>query len=281
MIRLDRARTLAAFLALLSTWIAGTCSAASIDRLMDASGMRHALLQIPATIALSMDAPQPGVEMPQYVRVALKDAATQAFRAEQIIAAVRSRLARDLSEREIADVLAWLDTPLGKRISHLEMKASDPSAMSRIENYERELQRRPPPKSRRVLVQDLNVAIRATETGLALMEAIAFASALGLNAAQPRQAQIPAELLRRKIREALPELQAQAEATVAASLFYTYRPLPDRELAAYLGFLQSESGFAYSRSSAEAIREALTHATGLFMAAIPKALQRAQGSGRT
>lgn len=45
--------------------------------------------------------------------------------------------------------------------------------------------------------------------------------------------------------------------------------------------LQSESGFAYSHSSAEAIREALTQATSLFMAAIPKALQRAPGSGRT
>jgi hypothetical protein len=281
MLRFDRPRVLAGFIALMSTWIVGTCPAAPIDRLMDASGLRQALEQIPATVTLSIDAPQPGVEVPEDVRVALKDAATQAFRAEPIVESVRARLARDLSEREIADALAWLDAPLGKRITDLEMKASDPAAMSRIENYARELQRRAPPKARRILMQDLNVAMRATETGLVLMEAIAFAGALGLNAAHPRQARIPAELLQRKIKEALPELRAHAEANVTAGLFYTYRPLPDRELASYLSFLQSESGFAYSRSSAEAVREALTQATSLFMGAIPKALRRAQGSGRT
>jgi hypothetical protein len=275
------ARLLGALVLVLAAGFSAACAGASIDRVMEASGMRHALMQVAPTILQSLDTPQPGAEIPPYLRAALKEAAAQAFKSDRIIDGVRAQLTRELGEREIREVLSWLETPFGKRITELEMRAADPAALARIESYARELQRRAPAKSRRLLIQDLNVATRSTETGLALMEAIVYASALGVNAAQSKQTQVPAEHLQREIRKALPGMRAEAEAQVTATLFYTYRTLTDRELGAYLAFLQSESGFAYARAGSDAIRDALTQAISLYMTAIPPALQRAQASGRT
>jgi len=260
---------------------AAAAAVASIDRLLEASGTRHSLAQLPATIVSAMDAPQPGVDMPYDMRVALKDAATQAFQAEHMIGVVRSRMASDLSERQIADVMTWLVAPLGKRITDLEKESSDPSAMQGIENYARELQKRPPAPARVALAQELDAATGSTEIAAALMESIALATALGLNAAQPRQSQLPAEILQLDIKKAMPQFRQQAEGIVLVSVLYTYRSLSDTELTQYVRFMQTPSGAAYARSGAAATREALTQATGRFMLAIPKAMERSRGKGQT
>jgi len=277
------ARYVSAVVGMLLPMILGTATAtaASIDRLLEASGMRHSLSQLPTTMVAAMDAPQPGVDIPYDMRLALKDAATEAFQAEHMIGIVRSRMARDLSERQVGDVMAWLVAPLGKRITDLEKESSDPSAMQGIENYARALQKVPPAPARVALAQELNAATGSTEVAAALMESIALATALGLNAAQPRQSQVPTEILQRDIKKAMPQFRQQAESIVLVSILYTYRSLSDAELTQYVRFMQMPSGVAYARSGAAATREALTQATGRFMLAIPKAMERSRGKGQT
>jgi hypothetical protein len=277
------ARSLLAVIGILTPMMFGTALAAaavSIDRLLEASGTRHAIAQIPATIAASLDTPQPGVDLPHDVRLALKDAAAQAYQAEQLIKVVRDRMGRDLSEGQVGDVMTWVATALGKRIVELEKQSSDPSAMRSIEAYARDLQRSPPPAARVALARELNAASGSAEVAAALVESMTLATALGLNAAQPRQSQVPNELLEQDIKNALPQMRQQAEGIVLVSILYTYRSLSDAELSQYLRFMQTPSGAAYARSGAAAMREALAQATGRFMLAIPKAMARSRGKGQ-
>jgi len=268
-------------LCLLAALLSGGARAASVDQLMDASGIRHALNHVAASISASMDTPQPGMNLPEDIRRGLKDAAAEAFRPAPMIDTVRTKLGRDLNSQQIADTMRWLDAPLGRRITALENKAAEPAAMRGLEAYAKELQSRPPSQLRRRLVQDLNAATGSVEIVTSMIEATALAVALGMNAGQPKQAQIPPALLQEKLRAALPDMRAQAESILTLSALYTYRGLPDAELSDYLRFLQSSSGAAYSRATATAVQEAMTQAIGRFMVTIPKSLERTRGGTRT
>jgi hypothetical protein len=270
-----------ALVAWLCAMLPAVASAASIDRLMEASGIRHTLDQFPKSMLASIDAPMPGAEIPEQIRQGLREAALQGLRAEPIIESVRARLARELPADVIDACLKWLDAPLGKHITGLENAASEASAMPAMAAYAQELQTRPPLPSRLKLIEDLVAATGGVDTIASVMEASVLATALGVNAAQPRQSQAPADLLRRKIREALPDLRTQAQEAATVMSLYVYRSLDDRQLGAYLEFLRSPPGAAYSRSTAGAVNDAMTEAMGRFMLAIPRAIERSRGAGRT
>lgn len=280
MLEITRKIWLLCFLGLLVLGGAQAAHAATVDRLMDVSGMRHALAQLPGVVGASFDSPQ-AADMPPALRSAMRDAAGQAFRAQDLAAVVRDRLARDLSERQVADAVAFYETLLGRRIIEMEMKASEPAALPQFEAYARELQQRPAPEARRRLIEAYDAATGSTDAAVAIMESTALAVALAFNAVQPRQAQVSAQDLQRKLKEAGPQLQSQARAYVAASLLYTYRALGDRELGDYVRFLQTPSGAAHARASAQAFRHVITEAMARFAQSLPKAVERSRGAART
>lgn len=247
-----------------------------VDRLIDVSGIGHATRQILPGILSGIDEPQQGV--PASVRAALRDAAAQSFQPDPMIEKIRARLASALTARQLDDTLGWLDTPLGSRITALENEASEPAALDRMQAYARELRQRPASKRRTALVGELNAATGAGELTAAMTEAGVLASALGVNAAQPAQQRLPADVLRQQVKANLPRLRQQSDQMVTLSLLYAYRALSDQELEAYLKFLKSPSGVAYSKGAVAAFREAMLEAIGRFMLAIPKALDKHKGT---
>lgn len=126
-----------------------------------------------------------------------------------------------VTHKQIDDTLSWLDTPLGRRITELENAANDADAMPKIQAYAQTLQKRPASGSRLRLIQDLNRATGAQEMMNQITEAVMLATALGFNAAQPRQQQLPAHTLRKQIKSSLPEIQRETEQFVTAMLLYT------------------------------------------------------------
>lgn len=251
-------------------------SAGKVSRLIDLSGIGHVATQVLPGMLIGIDDPQPGV--PAGIRSALRDAATQAFQADTMIERIRIRLGSALTGGQLDDALSWLDTPLGRRITSLENAASEPAAMAEMRAYAQELQQRPAPKHRADLISELNAATGASELTASIMEASVLATAFGFNAAQSVQQQVPADLLRQRVKSSLPQLRERLDQTVTLSLFYAYRSLSDQELAVYLNFLKSSSGAAYSKGAVEAFREAMLEAIGRFMLAIPKAMVKHKGT---
>jgi hypothetical protein len=257
---------------------ASTDAAARVNRLMEASGINHAVNQVlPGILGGFDDAQQQQQPMPLQVRAAMRDAATQGFQTAPMLEKVRAKLG-ELNEKQFDDTLRWLDTPLGRRITELENSANEPAAMQKIEAYAQERQKQPAPRSRMRLIQDLNRVTGAQEMSNNIMEAIMLATALGMNAAQPREQQTSPEALRKEIKSSMPDIQKQTEQFVTSSMLYTYRPLTDKELEAYLQFSRSASGTAYNKSATAGMSDALLEAIGRFMTAIPKAMERTKGA---
>jgi hypothetical protein len=240
------------------------------NRLMEASGMAHSIRQIQPAMTGSFDQPQEG--LPDNVRLALREAAWLAFQPNPIIEQVRARLGATLTGPHLDKTLAWLESPVGRRITDLENAAAEPAAVSQIEDYAKELEKRAPSKRRTDLITQLMAATGSTEFSATMLETAFLATALGINAAQPAQQRSPVELVRQRITSLLPKLQKDNEQQLAVSMHYAYRTLPDRELESYLKFLKSASGAAYTRDSLKAVREAMNEAMGRYMQAIPRAL---------
>lgn len=225
----------------------------------------------------SVDAAQPQQPLPANIRAALRDAAMQGFQTAPMLEKVRAKLVM-LDEKQIGDTLAWLDTPLGRRITSLENAASEHVAAPKIQAYIEELKKRPAPGPRLRLIQELNRATGGAEMVSNITEAIVLATALGINAAQPRQQQVPAGTIRKQVKAGLPQIHRQNEHMVTSMMLYTYRPLADTEIENYIQFANSASGAAYHKSAVAGVGDALLEAIARFMTAIPKAMERTRGA---
>jgi len=258
---------------------ASSPDAGKVNRLIDAAGIGHSLRQVLPGMVSGFD--DPGQDIPANVRSALREAAGQAFRPDPMIERVRARLGVALTARQLDDTLAWLDSPLGRRITAMENEAAEPAVLAPMQSYARELERRPPGKRRAELIGELNLATGASEFNAVMMEAAVLATALGMNAAQPVQQQVPADVLRQTVKSSLPDLRKQTEQVVTLALHYTYRSLSDPELESYLKFLKSPSGAAYSKAAIAGFTDAMLEANGRFMQAIPKAIAKYKGLSGT
>jgi hypothetical protein len=275
------------FLALYA-WLAlfncGPLHAASADvtgkisQLMEASGINHGLRQVLPSILSGFDGDGSRQPIPVNIRAGLRDAAIQGFQMVPMQEKVRAKMSSALSEKQIDDVLVWLDAPLGRRITALENAANDPAAAPKMQAYAAEVQRNPARDSRIQLIRELNRASGAEDMMNTITEATALASTLGINAAQPVQRQIPAERIRKLIKDNMPRIHKQTAQFAMLAFLYTYRELSDQEVETYLKFAKSASGVAYHKSSATGFTDALLEAVARFMEAIPNAIKRSKGS---
>lgn len=248
-----------------------------VSRLMEASGINHSVTQMLPSVLGTFDAVQQQQSLPAYIHAALRDAAMQGFQTAVMLEKVRARLAT-LNEKQIDDTLAWLGTPLGRRITGLENAASDAAAMPKLMAFMEELQKRPAPAPRLRLIQELIRATGGVDMANNVTEATAMATALGINAAQPRQQQAPAETIRKQVKASIPQMQKQTEQMMTSTMLYTYRPLSDKEIETYINFANSASGAAYHKGAVAGVSDALLEAIARFMTAIPKSMERTKGA---
>ena len=127
-------------------------------------------------------------------------------------------------------------------------------------------------------IQELNRVTGGAEMVNNITEAIVLATALGINAAQPRQQQVPADTIRKQVKADLPQIHKQNEQLVTSMMLYTYRSLADKEIENYIQFANSASGTAYHKSAVAGVGEALLEAIARFMTVIPKAMERTRGA---
>jgi hypothetical protein len=250
--------------------------AAKIDRLIEGAGIAHSTRQILPNMVSGMSAQQEGV--PPALRAAMIEAAGQAFQPGPMIETIRSRLGAGLNGKELDDTLAWVDSPVGRRITSVENAASEPAAMSGMEAFLKELEQRPPPQSQLDLVVQLNVMTGAVEMTSSMIEGIALATALGINASLPVEQQAPFDVLRKQLAAAMPDTRLQAAQMVTVYALYAYRTLSEKELAAYVDFMKSPSGTAYAKAALAAFNAAMLDALTRFMHALPKALEKHKGA---
>ena len=251
-------------------------TAKKVARLLDAAGIAHTVRQVLPSMTMGFD--DPSQKIPTNVRVALREAAGQAFQPNPMIERVRTSMGKAMTARQLDDTLAWLDAPLGRRITALENESAEPGALPKVQAYARELEKKPLSPRRVELIREMDAATGASEVNMLMTEAGILAVALGMNAAQPVQQQMPLDTLRQRVKATMPQLRQQLNELVTLGMSYTYSSLSDQELESYLKFLKSPSGMAYSKAAVGGMTEAMMEANGRFMQLIPKSIAKHKGT---
>lgn len=162
-------------------------------------------------------------------------------------------LLNNSDENTLAYVLAWLETPLGRKITAEEVSAHDPGEAANMLHFVADMQSSPPPQSRIALVQQLEETAGLTEHAVNIAVSVMRGMMSSVNAACAPERQKNAEEINAMIAEIKPVLSSGLRQQILLSCFYTYRNLTDEEVEAYIQFLGTRSSKKFNNLVVQAI----------------------------
>lgn len=198
-------------------------------------------------------------KLPDNLIIELTNAAKEAFRPDVLQEDIVQGIAKKLKVDEMNGALAWLDSPLGERITRAEEASSGTMDEAALRKFGESLKDGKPPAARAKLISDVIAASFAEDSTVRSLEAISLGVALGMDSMQPSQNRLGLERLQAKLKEAMPadKLKAQMRLVLPVMYAYTYRDIGDADLAAYAAFLNGPVGKRYTLQVSEAFMEAL------------------------
>jgi len=220
---------------------------ATVDEILELSGTRP---QLPA-IARALGAeylPRPG-QLGDRDGARVTEIVARQFAPAPMYMAVRDDFRRRVERKQLDAMAAWFRSPLGRKVTALEIAASRPDAAPKIAAFAEALKAVPATASRLELVQRLDWVSGSSQETTDLALAIAGSVARAAAAAAPVDRRARAGLVERRVEEMRGQLAPTIADNVLVQMLYVYAPLTDAELKAYVDFLGSAAGRAYGRSA--------------------------------
>ncbi len=254
---------------------------ALVQELYVKSGLAKQLQQVPLLIQASLDQPLDdfGQKLPESLISTMKALVPWAFALENLKKPVLQELREKLITPDIKEVLKWLDSPLGKKITQMEEAAATLEAQTAIDQYAMRMKSSPPTAARLKVIAQLDAASKATESAVELAVNTQIAVSLAINATLPREQQMSPAEIKRQLAKDRPDLEAAAKMQTVAALFYTYRTLTESEIQKYIEFLRSPAGSKFTSVSTVAIDKAFYECNIKWGKAIGETLK--QGTSRS
>ncbi|MDY6903125.1 MAG: DUF2059 domain-containing protein [Thermodesulfobacteriota bacterium] len=162
-----------------------------------------------------------------------------------------------LTDAEIMHVLAWLESPLGRKITEMEEAAGNAGAIQEMQQYVKDLEKNPPPAKWLSLLQKLDRVVGATETSVTVNINTQFAITTAMISALKPGATPNFPVIRRLLEKQRPSIARVMRPQILSSFLYTYRDLTSEELQAYIDFATTEIGKKYHRVIIGGVEKAL------------------------
>ncbi len=219
-------------------------SSALVDAYMQKSGLDHVIGQIEGGMLRGIDRveAQPQPQTPKLTpeqRERLRNAVKVAYGADRLIASVRSQLVALLPSGDTEVMVKWLDSPLGKRVTALEIAGSTPEASQRAMETAPKVLADMTPSRKNDLERLINSSGAANvSTAIVLAQEIGIARGM-LQAAGTPVSDAP-------LKEAdMDRFRKHVAKTIAPELLansaVVYAPLSDDELRQYANALERAS----------------------------------------
>lgn len=180
-----------------------------------------------------------------------------AFEPEALRRGVSRDLARYLSRSDEDEVLVWLSSDLGKRLTTIEERAGEMDEIMKAEreapDYLRSL-----PEERVDRFKRLEAAIRAGEATSGMVQGMTSAIVYGFALMSPNS---DPEGAVAKLKKSLASQREQMSAVfvqrAVEAFAYVYREVPDGEIDSYIRFNSSAPGKRYNDAAMKAFENAL------------------------
>jgi hypothetical protein len=237
-----------------------------VQTLMLKSGLNKQIEQFPSLVHAGLDQrAQQSSQLPEPVVDLLHHAVDISFNAESLKLGVRESIKRDLDREDIRNVLEWLNSPPGEKITMLEEAASTPEAIAEMQTMAGQLSHDP---ARTATIKRLDNAIKATEFSMSLAQNLQAAVIIAMTSLVPSEVQPLVESVVKSVKKQVEKSSAQMkpiiEQQVLMSFLYTYRTLSDDELEKYIAFAETESARKYHSVISQGYNSVLTDASGKF-----------------
>ena len=212
----------------------------ALDHLLERSGLRVQLESLSAGVRVQFLRGRSRLSGQD--RLTIDQIVSERFAAEALYARISREFAPHLDAAKMAKALAWYDSPLGKRITGLELAAlvfdGGPRAAADLEND------RPSPR-RLALIERLDAGGGASETTVDVTMAIVRSLTRAFQPALPAVRRLNPGQLEEELVRARNRTREQIRAACLVSMLLAYRTLSDRELEQYVQFVESEAGLWY------------------------------------
>jgi hypothetical protein len=207
-------------------------------------------------------------------RVTIDRIVSERFAAETLYARIEREFERNFDGAKLAEALEWYGSPLGKRITGLELAALVVGAQAAdLENIG--------PSSRRLeLLQRLDVGGGASETTVDVTMVIVRNMVRAFQPVLPAVARLSRGQLEDKIAQARSRTLDQIRQACLLTMLFAYRELSDEELDRYVQFVESESGQWYMNLMNSALLTAVDRAAEATAAELETAVPQFVGDRR-
>lgn len=200
-------------------------------------------------------------QQPQALRERIKKLIGEAFAPSKLKEAIGKELEAKLSQAELLAIVKWLDTPLIKKCTQLEITAATPEASEEIDAYTIQLKRIPASAGRMKLARRFDSVQHATKSTATVILGMQLASISALVAMLPPEKQVPFAELVQVAEKQRPALEVSMRPLVTAQILYTYRSLSNAELNRYVREIGTGPGKRFYDVSQTAYEKALIEAS--------------------
>lgn len=243
-----------------------TSEQAAVDEVLKLSGLDDFARALPVTFLNGLDQQRGQIDAEIFPRLRL--AFEHAFTTETLRAEMAAALAERADPERFAVAIAWLKTPLARKLTELENDAQRPESAERVGEFGASLATHPPSDSRQALIDRLDRALGGTEFGLKAQSGFVRAMLESVNPLLPEENRKSPEQIETVIQQTRQQLGAMVEQQVRVGMLYTYREVPDEELEQYIEFWETDDGQWLSEAMRAAVLRAVESASrqaGIFI----------------
>jgi hypothetical protein len=234
-----------------------------LRELMHRSGLWKQIAQLEPNVQLGIDQAhardrgKKGLDAKDLAR--LKAAAARAFDTPRLRVEFEKELAAELSREDEREVLVWLSSELGKRITALEEKSDEVGeVVKRDKEAPGHFATLPPQRVQRF--KRLAKAIRLGEANAGMIINMSIGLAYGFAIIMPPHDTAGVEAKKRELEAQRPQMVADFEKSGVTEFAYTYRDISDADVDRYVAFHETRAGRNYSAAVVTAYDKVLTRA---------------------
>ncbi|MEJ2362950.1 MAG: DUF2059 domain-containing protein [Gammaproteobacteria bacterium] len=256
--------------ALMSVGVASASqiSDASLHQLLALSGVKQQVQEIPNGLRASLKQAEEQAQEragTAGAKAALSDefretgkAMIRAFNPDDMLGAIAKQIKRTMSEKDARAMLAWFNSPLGKRITQAEEAAATPAAARQILASAKTLLA---DKPRVQFAREQDKLLHLTDDLASFQENTAVASFVAFSGAEHPGRAVPIQGFRAKVAVAIEQDRPRLEQFTIIKSVYTYRHIDLPSLQKYLAFLKTKPALRFNKSVAVGLNTAAREAT--------------------
>lgn len=164
----------------------------------------------------------------------------RAYSADKVYPRVVQAFDREYNEGYLRQAVDWLGSPLGRKMTAMEVGAGGRNEMDRMKAFEPEFRRLSP--ERRVLIEKFSALLQAENLLVTLTTTTATDMILGIQSTLAPDKTLSEEQVRSMEQDMRRRLRGRYTHVALLSLAYTYRGLSDEDLRRGVEFYATEAG---------------------------------------